>query len=624
MALLFDLESNGLLHQMDRIHCIVAYDTDTDLLYIADPEHLPIEQVVRMIQNYDGDVWAHNGIGFDYEALRLIYPDFVAGGDVRNECDTLVACRLLFSNIKDSDFARMKSGRLPGKLIGSHSLKAWGYRLTEFKQEFETDWSEWTPAMTDYCIQDVKVLKEIYEKLTSHEMWEQCQEALELEHDVQRIIERQSRYGFLFDVEKAEALHVKLLKRKEELLSELTAKIPQRIDMPKSVKKIPWNWREEGWTAPTFEPKVRNKKIGYVPGQPCTKIAYYDFEPGSAVHVYKYLISKYGWQPEEFTDKSGEPKIDEDILQKLAEKWPELALIAEYWTVQKRISQLATGKEAWLHHVKDDGRIHGYINTMGTATYRMSHSRPNVAQVPAGRSPYGEECRELFHVPPDRKLVGCDADGLEARCLASYLARYDDGVYIDAVVNGKKADGTDVHTMNQRAFGAATRDDAKTLFYAMIYGGGDKCLGDGNFQLGKQRRAKFMKANPAYANLVNTVTARAKNQGWIKGIDGRPIYIRSLHSALNFLLQSAGALIMKRALVIADNTFQSQGWVPGDDYEFVANVHDEFQIECKPEIADEIGKIAADSIRQAGEYYPVFRCPLSGSYDIGDSWKETH
>jgi DNA polymerase I-like protein with 3'-5' exonuclease and polymerase domains len=306
--------------------------------------------------------------------------------------------------------------------------------------------------------------------------------------------------------------------------------------------------------------------------------------------------------------------------------------------LSKRIGQLAEGSAAWLKLVEDDHRIHGYVNTIGTVTGRMTHSGPNVAQVPAVGAPYGAECRNLFKPRPGWKLVGCDASGLELRCLAHYMAKYDKGKYVKVILEG------DIHTENQHAAELPERSQAKRFIYAFLYGAGDELLGEitvsqeeimeaknngGNkavkklkIKHGKALRAKFLSKTPALKALKSRVEKVAKMRGTLKGLDGRDLKVRAIYSSLNTLLQSAGALVMKKALVIMDNEMMNK-YTPGKDYEFVGNIHDEVQIECRPEIAEDIGEIARIGIVKAGKEFG-FRCPLDGEFKIGESWKETH
>lgn len=602
--LVFDIETDGLLAEASRVHCIVVADLEGHY-EVFDPEHRSIDEAISVLNEADAII-AHNGIGFDAPCLKKLYPAF----NPKRVEDTLIYSRLIFQDEKGKDYSRNKKGYLPAQLIGSHSLEAWGYRLGEFKGAYgkqENAWAAWSPEMTSYCIQDVRVLLKLYLHCREHVVsWD----AIELEHKTAEIIERQIRHGFLFDVEKCQKLHVDLLRRKEELKGSL-------------VNSFKGWWINKG----EFIPKKDNKRLGYFAGCPMTKILWTDFNASSRAHCIKVLKEKYGWEPQQKTEK-GTPIIDETTLQQLASQYPEASLLAEYFMIMKRIGQVGEKSQGWLNtYDPKDGRIHGYVNTLGARTFRMTHSKPNVAQVPAGRSPYGNECRECFTVPKGYKLVGCDASGLELRGLAHYLSKYDKGEYAQAVVHGSKDNGTDAHSLNMKALGITSRDDAKTWFYAFIYGAGNTKLGEilkGGSRAGAKARTAFLKNMPAFGKLTNAIGAKASAQGYLKGLDGRLLVVPSIYSALNTLNQSAGAIVMKRALVILDETLrEGYGFEPGQDYEFVANIHDEFQIEVKEEHAQTVGELAKVSVQLAGSYYNM-RCPLDGDYAIGNSWKETH
>jgi DNA polymerase-1 len=272
-----------------------------------------------------------------------------------------------------------------------------------------------------------------------------------------------------------------------------------------------------------------------------------------------------------------------------------------------------------------------------------------VAQTPRVGSPYGAECRALFHAGDGLVLVGCDAEGIELRMLAHYMAKWDGGAYAETVANGRKEDGTDVHTVNRKAIGLRLRDSAKTFCYALIYGAGDFKLGtivyddfddekkarfDAAYRskgqrqrafvkLGKSRRSALMTNLPALGQLVEAVKAQAAKKGYLRGLDGRLLHVRAAHSALNTLLQSGGAVVMKKALVLLDEALDLSIRSTGAIVEFVANVHDEWQMETTPEVADDVGKLAADAIVRAGVHFGL-RCPLAGSYGVGKTWADTH
>jgi len=623
--LIFDIESNGLLDTIHTIHCVVIWDSETNLTKRYNHKKNNIEEAVRILNEADC-ICGANIIGYDIPAINAVYPWFNPRGRI---VDTLVVTRFVYPDMKDRDFQALKARRakgkewIPGKLYGRHSLEAWGHRLGEHKGDYKYDfmaqagdsyvsgdeWREWSLAMENYCEQDVVVTRKLWDKVRP---LIPEGDVMDLEHAVQTIIQRQVRFGFQFDTPGAAKLYAKLSGRREAIKDQLA--------------DVFGAWYEfKG----TMEPKVNNGPNGYTKGVPLSKVKLVQFNAASRDHIANRLIKLYGWKPTVKTDK-GKVKVDEAVLSGLM--YPHVELITEYLMLDKRIGQIAEGKQAWLK-LEKNGRIYGSVNTNGAVTGRMTHSHPNVAQVPSGRSEYGPECRALFGVPRGYKLVGCDADGLELRVLAHYMASRDGGKYANAVVKGDKATGTDAHTLNMKAVGLLSRDTAKTWLYAFIYGAGDAKLGSvmcedlplnkSEFVMGRNSRRNFETKVPALGDLVKRVKASVKKKGYLIGIDGRHLSSRSEHSALNTLLQSAGAVIMKRALVILDNSLIAAGLIPGTDYEFVANVHDEFQIQTKEEHVSTVKTLAGNSIREAGEFYR-FRCELAGSADAGDNWAETH
>lgn len=147
-------------------------------------------------------------------------------------------------------------------------------------------------------------------------------------------------------------------------------------------------------------------------------------------------------------------------------------------------------------------------------------------------------------------------------------------------------------------------------------------IGKGRVAGGRLRK-KFLSSLPALNKLINGVKKAARDHGFLRGLDGRKLHVRSEHAALNTLLQSAGAVAMKKALTIMDQRIQEAGLIPGVNYEFVGNIHDEVQMEVDEQYADLVGKIAVESIRAAGESFG-FRCPLDAEYKVGDNWADTH
>jgi DNA polymerase I-like protein with 3'-5' exonuclease and polymerase domains len=307
--------------------------------------------------------------------------------------------------------------------------------------------------------------------------------------------------------------------------------------------------------------------------------------------------------------------INEKVLEAL--DFPEGKLLAHYFNVVKLRGQLADGKNAWMKMVGSGDRIRGRVNTLGAVSRRCTHSNPNMAQVPSPRSYMGKEARQLFTVPRGKKLVGADLSGLELRVFAHYLARYDGGAYADVILNG------DIHTYNQKAAGLETRDMAKTFIYGVLYGAGDAKVGEivgGTAEAGRQLKERFFRSVPAYKRLLDAVGTAYKQNGFLKALDGNPYHIRSAHSALNTLLQGAGALIAKQWVIEIDKELNRKY---ANRYEFILQVHDEVELEVDADIAEDVARICEASSLKAGEILKI-RMPVHSEGKVGDTWYDVH
>lgn len=606
-----DLETDGLLPEVTRIHILAMKNVETGevLVYRHNDREDSICMGLEFLEETTGRgelVAFHNGIGYDLRVIQKLYPQWRI--NQASTVDTLVLARAFWPEIKKHDFRRKALGKMPGNLIGRHSLEAWGYRLGCHKAGYAGGWEQWSQEMEDYCLQDLEVTEALLRRLMKHSSWGQL--VCEVEQKTEAILLRQTERGVEFDEAGAASLYSRIAAEREEVRRQLREVFPP-FYLP------------DGQS--TFVPRRDHAKLGYVQGAPLRKVKLVEFNPGSRNHIALMLKRRHGWQPTEFTD-TGEPKLDDEVIGALP--YPEAKLLARFLLLEKRAGQIAEGDEAWLKHVKG-GVIHGRVTSVGTVTGRMSHQKPNLAQVPKVGSPFGEECRALFRARPGWVWVGCDADALELRVMAHFMARYDGGAYIKTVLEGDKSQGTDMHTLNMRALGITSRDTAKTWFYAWLYGGGAEKLGliltgkHGQAKKGQAAKTAFLRALPALGQLVGLVQSTAKTKGRLRGMDGRVIPCRSAHSAVNALFQSAGAVAMKVALVILDEKLQSLGLLPGRDYEFVLNVHDEWQIETKEEHVETISREAPAAIAAAGEKLG-FRCPLAGNAQVGRTWAETH
>jgi len=565
MRYCFDIETDGFLEDCSTVHCIVLKNIDTN--EILKPTN---EEAVRLLENADL-IAGHNIIKFDIPVLEKFF-GFKTKAKI---FDTIVATRLLFPDIRDSDFKR---NDFPANCIGRHSLKAWGYRVGNYKEAFDTDWKTFSPAMLDYCVQDVEVTHSLFTMIHNRGYSEQ---AMDLEHEVATLIYTQEKHGFTFHKEKAEALYSKLNARRMELEEELS-----KIFLPITTKRV-------------------SEKTGK---QLKDKVTV--FNPSSRLHIADRLKEKYNWQPEEFTP-DGKPKLDDSVLSQL--EYPEAKILCEHFLLDKRIAQLATGNQAWLK-VERNGKIHGVCNTNSTVTARATHSSPNLAQIPSVSVPFGKECRELFTVPKGKKLVGIDISGLEVRMLAHFMSKYDDGEYSKVVLEG------DIHTETQKLAGLESRDLAKRFYYAFLYGSGVKKIalitGKKVSEASKVKK-RFLNNLPALSKLITQVQSAAE-RGYLVGLDKRHIKVRSPHAALNTLLQSGGALVCKQWLVEFDKQIKK---IP--EAQQVVWVHDEIQVECLEKDAETVGRLAVECIKRTGDYFQL-RLPLTGEFNIGNNWSETH
>ena len=430
-------------------------------------------------------------------------------------------------------------------------------------------------------------------------------DCVELEMRMAELMSQQEASGFRFDVQAAERVRNSLQDEFNELSAAIKAMFPY---VPGKV----------------FTPKRTNKKQHYWSGAPMTKLL--EFNPTSRQHCAWALQNFLGARFVKTTD-SGKPKVDEACLSeirdlafsqdnhKLADACDKFIKLL---TLQKWLGQLSEGTNSWFNTIEDDGCIH-HSCSLATQTGRNAHRGPNLGQVVS--APWA---RELFIPHPGMVMVGADLEGLELRCLGHYLSRFDDGAFADVVLNG------DIHQQNADRVGC-TRREVKTLTYAFIYGGDQKLghslhpeLSDAQKkQLGQELRRKFLAAIPGLEPLINAVKEKVRGCGRLRGLDGRPIFCSAEHASLNYLLQSCGAILSKRWVVIGQELLDDAGLTYDRDYTRCAYVHDEVQMSVIPSEADRVAHLLEQAAPLAGQYYN-FRVPIAASADTGNSWQDTH
>lgn len=578
-----DIETNKL-HNPDKIHCVVVKELDTNKEWVH----------INPPPSWNkGKYIGHNILEFDAPILRSLW-----GVDLPDEdcIDTLILSRL----------------RSP-KLENGHSLESWGERLNFPKIEF-TDFSRFTPEMLTYCKQDVYLTERVYATLMKEVGgWK---DAIDIEHKTAAALRDAKIYGFYFDYSTAVDLKIKLEKERDIFDKAIHTLIPPK-EVGKRVKKlVPFNPNSPkqvideilvpaGW-------KPRDKTNGYIEflREPTEKQM-------TNYEKIKERFEKYGW------------KLNENNLASLPSDAPEEAKsILKRTIYETRVRKL----DEWLNLVDDDGAVHGSINSLGTWTHRMSHQAPNLANISAKKSIkyhteelnslatwLGGQMRALWVARPGRVLVGTDAEGIQLRVLAHYM---EDKEFIDAVCSGKKEEGTDPHSLNQKRIGLGTRDNAKTFIYAFLLGAGDSKIGEIygiSRRQGADLKASYINSTPGLKKLKTERIPAEARAGFTRSFDGRKIYCNDEHFMMAAYLQGGEAIIMKYAVVLSVEEIRRRKL----DAKLINVVHDEMIFESSFEHAEDVRKLTEENIRIAGEMLKL-KCPMKGEGKIGKNWLEVH
>ena len=545
MNVVLDIETDSL--KPTKIHCIVAKDLSTSQVHIWDQDNL--DKFKPWSETVNSFVM-HNGISFDAPHLNRLLGTNIKLKQIK---DTMIMSQL-FNPVRED----------------GHSLAAWGKRLKFPKMECD-NYSEYTEDMLEYCKNDVLLTEKVYDRL-NNEGKDFSSYAIALEHKTRAILDQQEKNGFALDIQKTIGLLGRLSDEAQELTEwSLQEFSPTKIKLKTKTKKIPFNIASRQQIAAR--------------------------------------LKKRGWKPKQFTPKSEQPMINEEILNKI--DMEEAKKFSRFFLLQKRIAQI----QGWIDAYDDTtGRVHGRVLTLKTITGRMAHMSPNMANVPAVRSPFGEECRDCWTVenPQTHSLVGTDASGLELRCLAHVM---EDEEFTNELLHG------DIHTRNMKMAGITDRDQAKTFIYAWLFGAQAYKIGQivGVNKVQAQILInRFLENMPALEKVRNDISEEAEG-GVIQGVDGRSLHIRSPHSALNTLIQGAGAVVCKDWVVRMTQLVQRSGL----DVKLVASIHDEYQFEVEKKDVQEFGKITKKAMRET-EKELDFKCPLDNTWKEGETWAKTH
>jgi len=621
----FDLEANGLLDTATHVHCGVVKELKGQVRKFRPTE---IQDLLKHLSSFDVLI-AHNGIGYDWPLLKRLYGWEYKGKKV----DTLIMSRLL--NPK-----RLVPFNAPDKKMGPHSIAAWGYRVGRGKPDHD-DWENFSEEMLHRCSEDVEILELVYNALMEEAKGGKWRNAFLLSFELFEYLQQQEEYGWLVDQEHMHKCIRQLTKWIERIDRVITPHLPKILEVEETKVKGEYNYiRKPFLKSGEYSQSSLNWCIGNnldpssKPVAGCfSRISFRTTDLNSGAETKDFLLSM-GWEPLEWnTDDDGNrtsPKLSKDdpfegIESKIGK------LVAKRVQCRQRRGII----EGLLKLVREDGRIASVVNTLAV-TGRATHR--NIVNIPKASSFYGKQMRSIFTSSEGMVLVGTDSAGNQLRQLA---ARMNNEKYIYAMTNGNKEDGTDPHTLTKVAGDLESRDIAKNVMYCLLFGGGDTKLAKTAKKpqgSGAELRDKLYRGLDGLGELMERLTkewrstARQRyNQqfkrmeyfdGTITGLDGRPIKVPSEHQLLVYLLQSDEAIHMARAYVILCAEL-SKKYLWGKDYGVVCWYHDEYTIECRKEIAEDVKRISEDAIRLAGEYYGI-KCPHAGEGAIGKNWYAIH
>lgn len=572
---LFDLESNGLLREATTIHCGVFKDIESGKITKFRPNEIP--QMLKHMDECDVLI-AHNGIGYDFPLLKKLYGYEFKGSKV----DTLIMSRLL--NPK-----RLVPFMCPNKKAGPHGLESWGYRVGRGKPE-HNDWEVFSEAMLYRCTEDVEILHLVYKELLQEAKGNDWKAAFLMSFRLFEDLHNQEEYGWLVDREHM-IRSINILQHWIDRIDEvLVPNLPLILEINENKLKGVYNYVKDPFLKSGKASASLSKwgldcniDIDCVTG--CfSRVSFRRTDLNSNQETKDYLLAE-GWEPLEWnTNDDGErtsPKMSKDdpfegINGKVGK------LVAKRVQCRQRKSIL----EGLLLLIREDGRISSRVNTLAV-TGRATHR--NIVNIPKPSSFFGKWMRKCFIAAEGKVLVGTDSDACQIRMLCG---RMNDAVYTDNVLNGRKEDGTDIHSVNMRAAQLPDRDSAKTFFYGFLFGAGDAKVGKivkGSASDGRALKTQFLDGLPALKALLESLTAEWKRtaksrynkqfnrmeyyNGSIKGLDGRPIVVASEHMLLVYLLQSDEAIMMSAAYIKFHKDMRARGYTYGKEYGTVCWYH---------------------------------------------------
>lgn len=625
-----DLEANGLFDKVTKLHCAVASTLDGKEIRRFD--NTQMKEFVEFLKTVD--IWVgHNIIQYDIPTVEKVLGYKFTGKKV----DTLLMSRLQNPHRTAPPQAKNKK-----EAMKVHGLYAWGVRVGIDKPEIEY-WDEYTPEILHRCEEDVRINVATYHALREEGKGQNWKNAHLMTFTLWENLWKQEQAGWLLD-EAYIHKSIKLLTHWIDRIDRVLAKyLPLTMDILEAKKDGEYNYvRKPFMKSGKYSASVEKHYDcpGVVSG-PFTRIAFRPIDLGSSAEVKTWMLSQ-GWEPAEWNlDDEGNqrsPKMPKDG------EFPGVeGKAGRLYAKRAKASHRRSNMEGWLRLMRDDGRIASRVSGLAD-TRRMKHA--GVANVPNAEAFFGKQMRRSFIAQPGWVLVSADAAACQDRAMSE---RANDAAFTKMLLEGKKEDGTDSHSLAMKAVNKVmrkhglheiSRGKAKGYNFAWTFGASDNKLGKmagGGKDVGEEIRQALREVFPAKAALIDKVTeeweGNAKRRmnkwgkleyydGWIKGLDGAPVFIKSGHAVLVYAVQSDEAVYMSATYNYA-NRYLEKYYTPGKDYNVVCVYHDEISVECRDEIKQEVAALLEKAFDTATKHFKL-RVPQIGEAAIGHNWLEVH
>ena len=598
MKLVFDIEANGLLTTVSKFHCAGALDVETGKEYWFRPHQL--QEFLDLLDSAKVII-AHNAYGYDVEALRIL-----SGGSWTPKAT--VQCTKVMSQMLN--YRRFGFG---------HSLKQWGEAFNDHKGDYNGGWEEFNDDMFEYMKQDVRLNVKVYNHLMQEVKnyiassgSKGILKALRSEMQMDHIMVKQNRNGWLFNAPEATQLLTTVEDKMKAIEDFINPQLPARLrkvdNEPKS-PKFTKAGKPAAWMRNWFELSDECMVDDCPVWGEFSRIEFIDGDVGNTDTV-KRLLYSLGWKPDEWNWKRIDgkfvkvsPKLSDSSLEGLGDVGKALM---EYYTLRSRHSII----KGWFEHIDSNSRLHGDVFNIGTPTFRQTHKI--IANLPSGKAVLGPEVRKLFVAKDGYKLVSADSAACQLRLLAHFMKNEE---FTREILDG------DIHQKNADILGC-DRPTAKPFIFAFLYGAGGKKLGSilgVSEREGNKKKKQYLESIPALKKLINSVQNIVDGQGYIPGLDDRPIYTESAHKALNYLIQGAEAVVMKYTIIMIEEELEKAGL----DASILLFYHDEVTYEVKEEQAEQAREIIMRCFEEAPKALGV-DIMTCGDCNIGDDYYDVH